>query len=275
MKIGGRYFIGCQAVVVRGRTKIVCLLGTYCHKRLTNGATYGIVTFDGETGESFVIKSDGGPIAPTEPVQLASDQVWKGLRETVDVPGIIAKMHQDKTEGELKTWTLSSVACVNGRKSTRKRKQTSFLKDEIEEKQAKSKSSKAAVDDEATETDNEEETFQRRHGRNSVNRHTRKKIKGGKSNGGKSTGERSMDSLDLSSAVQRITDYGASGEPGEYRAIVNGYPALRDLIWDDFRRCTSDQVEEWLGETRLSGPEVTFGHRMALKRLHSSQVEIE
>jgi hypothetical protein len=50
------HFIGCQAVVVRGRTKIVCLLGTYCHKRLTNGATYGIVTFD----ECFVIKSSHG-----------------------------------------------------------------------------------------------------------------------------------------------------------------------------------------------------------------------
>ena len=62
---------------------------------------------------------------------------------------------------------------------------------------------------------------------------------------------------------------GGVGGAGEYRAIVNVYPALRDLTWDDFCTCQAYEISDWLGATLTDGSPVTFGHRKALNRLHT------
>ena len=147
-----RVFIGSQEVMVNGR--LGCLLGTYNQHQLTNSATYGVVAFSRDDVASFLVKSSGGEVQPTDPVRLASDDVWKELL-SIDVSKIILDKHLDKVEGDIKT-----VVADHQPKGKRTRKQTNFFKSVFPPRPEK-KIRGRDDDSEATE-DEEQETSGRK-----------------------------------------------------------------------------------------------------------------
>ena len=145
VKLGNSLFFAAMAVLVDGRKG--ALMTTYANKKITKGATYGIVTFADGTTESRIMKGDKtGQIRPVLPYEMMSSDLYNSLQQrhtNEQVERVICRTHSDRLNSEVDT--------SNTTRGSRRRKPVDRFSSYYEADPKKKRVESTPSDSEATE----------------------------------------------------------------------------------------------------------------------------